>query len=677
MGKATKTPVSTRPTPHMTRFADRQIRGAMHLHRLTGTDSGSTRTRIHTVLVEFEIVDDDILEKLESFWLRIQSTGLPPHVTVESTKYDRRLIQINDDSGPVTITVSAPKEVTEGEAFDTILSVDKQINFPFTVVVSTVDGTALQGSPHFDYVHFTNVVEFEDRQRRLPVRVRTLADNVVEEDEQFEIWLARNGLDNTVVLPGDPAATITIKDNTAPSWAVTVTPAGLSSTGLPEAGGSWTMTVATGGVVWETDQTIAFDFAAPPAAGDGCTDTATPGEDFTITDDSGVQQSEPNTLTLKAGTTEVTGTFTIVNDERNELTEAVLITPRHGGVSLSGPHTFTIIDDDSVKLESAVVDGRTVTLTFDAPMNQVRPPSDPGHDDYEENPIPAHNYFTLFEGWSRPTDNNIGSANYRVDYGTLARSFSISGRVVTLTFPEAVQTSTNAWIRYHRFSRHSPLGPATNTVRCGNARAGPSVSSFITQLDGTGNTGGTATLPELSVADAQGREGTNANIPFTVRFYPASTETVVVGYRTVARTATAGEDFTATSGTLTFAPGQTSKTVRVPIIDDTVEDDGETFLFYILDARGATYANGQNYALGTIRNTEEEEPETPANTLTASFANVPAEHGGAGESNRFTFDLSFSASAVPKMRVNGRGEDVIFFDGVFFKSSLKSIFFVS
>ena len=38
---------------------------------------------------------------------------------------------------------------------------------------------------------------------------------------------------------------------------------------------------------------------------------------------------------------------------------------------------------------------------------------------------------------------------------------------------------------------------------------------------------------------------------------------------------------------------------------------------------------------------------------------------------------SAGASAVPKMRVNGRGEDVIFFDGVFFKSSLKSIFFVS
>ena len=211
-----------------------------------------------------------------------------------------------------------------------------------------------------------------------------------------------------------------------------------------------------------------------------------------------------------------------------------------------------------MKLESAVVDGRTAILTFNTPMSEVEPPSDPGHDDYEENPIPAHNYFTLFEGWSRPTDNNIGSANYRVDYGTLARSFSISGRVVTLTFPEAVETSMNAWVRYDRVSRFSPLGPATSPGRCGDGRA---VRSFITQLDGAGNTGGTATLPELSLTDSQGREGPNANIPFTVTLNPASTETVVVGYRTVARTATAGEDFTATSGTLTFTPGQTSKTI--------------------------------------------------------------------------------------------------------------------
>ena len=35
------------------------------------------------------------------------------------------------------------------------------------------------------------------------------------------------------------------------------------------------------------------------------------------------------------------------------------------------------------------------------------------------------------------------------------------------------------------------------------------------------------------------------------------------------------------------------------------------------------------------------------------------------------------ANAAPEMRGNGRSEDVIFFDGVFFEPSLKSIFFVS
>ena len=77
----------------------------------------------------------------------------------------------------------------------------------------------------------------------------------------------------------------------------------------------------------------------------------------------------------------------------------------------------------------------------------------------------------------------------------------------------------------------------------------------------------------------------------------------------------------------------------MPIIDDTVEDDGETFLFY-LDASGATYA-GNNYATGTIRNSEDE-PTGNEHELTASFSSMPAEHGGPGEDARFTFVLSFS-----------------------------------
>ena len=60
-----------------------------------------------------------------------------------------------------------------------------------------------------------------------------------------------------------------------------------------------------------------------------------------------------------------------------------------------------------------------------------------------------------------------------------------------------------------------------------------------------------------------------------------------IGVRFVAATrdgtATAGADYTATSGTLTFTVGQRSKTVRVPILDDS-HDDGETFTLVLSDA---------------------------------------------------------------------------------------------
>ena len=52
---------------------------------------------------------------------------------------------------------------------------------------------------------------------------------------------------------------------------------------------------------------------------------------------------------------------------------------------------------------------------------------------------------------------------------------------------------------------------------------------------------------------------------FTVTLDVASTETVSVSWATVPGTAVAPSDFTASSGTLTFTPGQVSKTVDVPV----------------------------------------------------------------------------------------------------------------
>ena len=76
--------------------------------------------------------------------------------------------------------------------------------------------------------------------------------------------------------------------------------------------------------------------------------------------------------------------------------------------------------------------------------------------------------------------------------------------------------------------------------------------------------------PVLSVADAQAREGVDEAVEFEVslsRAFTGAGHRVRVSYATADGTAKAGEDYTATSGTLTFAAGERVKTVRVPIHD--------------------------------------------------------------------------------------------------------------
>ena len=66
-----------------------------------------------------------------------------------------------------------------------------------------------------------------------------------------------------------------------------------------------------------------------------------------------------------------------------------------------------------------------------------------------------------------------------------------------------------------------------------------------------------------------------------------SSETVTVDYATSDGTATAPGDYTAVSGTATFASGETQKHVRVPLIDDDVAEQDETFTLVLTNAAGA------------------------------------------------------------------------------------------
>ncbi len=109
-------------------------------------------------------------------------------------------------------------------------------------------------------------------------------------------------------------------------------------------------------------------------------------------------------------------------------------------------------------------------------------------------------------------------------------------------------------------------------------------------------------VPSISVNNVAVLEGnrTSTKATFTVRLSAASTQTITVRYATANGTAAAGSDYKAASGTLTFKPGQISKTVTITIYSDKTAELDETFTINLSSATNATLAVSQG--VGTIRN---------------------------------------------------------------------------
>ena len=104
----------------------------------------------------------------------------------------------------------------------------------------------------------------------------------------------------------------------------------------------------------------------------------------------------------------------------------------------------------------------------------------------------------------------------------------------------------------------------------------------------------------VGVADLQVSESETAVVPavFTVTLSWASNQTITVAYATADGTALAGVDYTAVSGTLTFAPGVTSKTVAVDVLPDFSSGADETFSLRLSSPTGAVL--GRNPGLATV-----------------------------------------------------------------------------
>ena len=176
-------------------------------------------------------------------------------------------------------------------------------------------------------------------------------------------------------------------------------------------------------------------------------------------------------------------------------------------------------------------------------------------------------------GVSYATSNGtaIAGSDYTATSGTLSwangdaanKTFTIP--ITNDTLDESNETFT---ITLSNPTGGATLGsPSTGTVTIVDNDATPTV-----QFSTTASSGGEATTP--------------ASI--TVTLSASSGQTVTVNYATSNGTAAAGSDYTATSGTLTFAPGVMSRIITVPIMNDTAVEGSETFMVALSSPVNAT-----------------------------------------------------------------------------------------
>jgi chitinase len=288
--------------------------------------------------------------------------------------------------------------------------------------------------------------------------------------------------------------------------------------------------------------------------------TATAGSDYTAT--AGV-------LTIPAGETSATITVPILND-----------------TALENPETFTL--NLSAPSNGIIADGQGVgTITSeDLPGVYI---SDVRH--LEGNTGQRNLYFTVSLTEPAPFSALVAyataddTATAGSDYTAMSGTFTFAPGETSKSLAVPVTGDTNV------------EGDETFFVNLSSPNR-----AIIIKPQGMATIVDDDTPLSVSINDvtlAEGNDGTT-NAVFTITLSGIRTQPVTVNYATADGTATAGTDYTATTGTVTVPAGQTTAIITVPVIGDLANEGDETFTVTLSGAVGATIADGTG--TGTITN---------------------------------------------------------------------------
>lgn len=533
----------------------------------------------------------------ETFLLKLSnaSNGLP---NTQATG------TILDDDGLLTVTSASIVEGDSGTS--NMVFVVNLIGLPthsgnISVKYATEDVTAIHSGLFADYTETAGTLVFGPNITQKTISVPIIGDRLHEGDQTFTLKLSNTGIPLAEQASiGTKSVTGTITDNDPlPVFSI--------SGGNVVEGASGAQIVFTVSLAGGAETPVSVNFKTQNGS-------ATSGSDYT--------ETTSLLLSFAPGQTSTTVVVPVLNDATIEGDETFsgVLSDAQGATIGTASATGTIRDDDitvtiaPTDFASAVTEGNSGVVKKSMTVSLSGSP-------LAGKPVTVN--FTVTPGTATSgTDFQLLNSSNTLTFLAGQTSQTIDFNIIGDTGDEKDETFTVT------------LTGGTNAVSGGAT----TVTATIADDDAT---------PSISISDAQLTEGNSgtATMNFTVRLSAASGQPVSFNASTFTGgadgTAAAGTDFTALSAQLiTFAPGETVKTIPVSILGDTIDEQDETFTLKLLTPTNATFA--KDSAVGTI-------VDNDARAL--SIGDLSIVEGNSG-TKTMTFKVTLSSAAAQVITVD-------------------------
>jgi len=471
------------------------------------------------------LIPDEAAEATETFYVDITSVSSS---LLPPSRTRIAITIIDDDLPPPPVTVEATT-VTEGDYNKSIPVRVHLASAPISTVrilfASTTDGTATPGKDFGAPLSLT----FKPGETTKETKMGIAGDIVGEPDETavfsvLDKWLQPIG-----------TGTVTIFDNDRETWPIVT----ISAPATVE--GNSGVTLVPVKVRLATALPIKVKMALWTADG-----TATAADyDYLGTP-----------VEFLAGETEREFQIAVIGDTAQEGNETIALTTTYSGMDIASA-SLTILDDDGDVSFATIADTHVVektgvsatavfgVLVTPAPKSAI-----------------TMKYAT--------EEDTAGAADFRTSTGTLSLTpGQTEAQISVAVFGDAIS-------EYEE--RFSVRLFEPNGVTIYGDRAWATITD-----DDAGVVEPLLTIEDVEVHETNGW----TDAAFTLRLSKASSKTVKVSYATADESARSASDYEHSAGTVSFAPGTTTRTVAVRIVGDAVHEETETFTVWLSNGDGA------------------------------------------------------------------------------------------